>query len=79
VIENNLLALLAARQSDYSIIAVAKSHKLAKEICKRLDIREDRTVPFDKSDADRIIDDVRKLYSTATREGEPKDDDDDEL
>jgi hypothetical protein len=65
-----------APQSDYSIIAVTKSHKLAKDICKRLDIREDRTVPFGKADAARIIDDVRKLYSMATDAGEPQDDDD---
>ena len=43
-LQDNLLALLEARQSDYSIVAVAMSANDANKLCAVLDSRDDHRV-----------------------------------
>jgi hypothetical protein len=60
--EKNLFAFLDARESDYVIIAVAQDQKSANDICKLLNIRDDRTIPIQEDVARRLIQQIMQGY-----------------
>jgi hypothetical protein len=62
-VQDNQLAFLEGRMSDYAIVALADSYAQASAIRKVLDVRDDRTVPLDPAMAQHIMKQVTKVYT----------------